>query len=388
MTSLPMLMAELLVLFLVPAAVIHLSKRYSFVQNIGTITFCYALGFLFSLLPIPYDKSLSETVASVLVALAIPLILFGSDIRQTRHLTKKALFSFILVIISVLVVSTVTAWVGHRHGMENTPALSGMATGLYIGGTPNLFAIGKAFFGKDSTYINLANIADSIVGSIYFLLLLSVIKTLYSRFLGCGKHDAALEETAADMASDCDFRSLLRSKKDIGKLIGVVLLAAACLGIGVLLEILINGNMDGSLYIMVTVSILGILFSFIRPIRETRGTYSVGQYLILVFSLGLSMSIDLDRLITGILPTLLYFSAIQIFSLSLHFILCKIFKIDGGTAIITGVAGIYGPPFVAPVANAYGDKSLIVPGMICGTLGLIIGNLIGIALGSLLAVFW
>ena len=388
MTSLPMLIAELLILFLVPAAVIRLSKRYSFVQNIGTITFCYALGFLFSLLPIPYDKSLSETVASVLVALAIPLILFGSDIRQTRHLTKKALFSFILVIISVLVVSTVTAWVGHRHGMENTPALSGMATGLYIGGTPNLFAIGKAFFGKDSTYINLANIADSIVGSIYFLLLLSVIKTLYSRFLGCGKHDAALEETAADMASDCDFRSLLHSKKDIGKLIGVVLLAAACLGIGVLLEILINGNMDGSLYIMVTVSILGILFSFIRPIRETRGTYSVGQYLILVFSLGLSMSIDLDRLITGILPTLLYFSAIQIFSLSLHFILCKIFKIDGGTAIITGVAGIYGPPFVAPVANAYGDKSLIVPGMICGTLGLIIGNLIGIALGSLLAVFW
>lgn len=383
-----MLIAELLILFLVPAAVIRLSKRYSFVQNIGTITFCYALGFLFSLLPIPYDKSLSETVASVLVALAIPLILFGSDIRQTRHLTKKALFSFILVIISVLVVSTVTAWVGHRHGMENTPALSGMATGLYIGGTPNLFAIGKAFFGKDSTYINLANIADSIVGSIYFLLLLSVIKTLYSRFLGCGKHDAALEEAAADMTSDCDFRSLLRSKKDIGKLIGVVLLAAACLGIGVLLEILINGNMDGSLYIMVTVSILGILFSFIRPIRETRGTYSVGQYLILVFSLGLSMSIDLDRLITGILPTLLYFSAIQIFSLSLHFILCKIFKIDGGTAIITGVAGIYGPPFVAPVANAYGDKSLIVPGMICGTLGLIIGNLIGIALGSLLAVFW
>ena len=383
-----MMIIELLVLFLVPALMVKLTKISSFFKTIGAITLCYAIGFFFSLLHINYDKGLSETVASVLVALAIPLILFSFDIRQVKKLAKKTIIGFALVIVSVIAVATVASFIGSKSGIENAPSLSGMATGLYIGGTPNLFAIGKALLGKDSTTINLANIADSIVGGIYFLLLISVIKTLYKKFLGKSENAVIESETSEffeQAESEYNYSLLPRDKKGILKLAGVVLLAAACLGIGVLIEILVNGNMDGSLYIMITVSILGIVISFIKPVREVKGTYQVGQYLILVFSLGLSMSIDLTKLVSGILPTLLYFSCIQIAALLLHFILCKLFKVDGGTAIITGTAGIYGPPFVAPVANAYGDRGLIVPGVICGTFGLITGNLFGIALGTILA---
>ena len=381
---------ELLILFFVPALMVRLTKKNNFFRTVGAITLCYAFGFILSLSPIPYDKGLSETVASVLVALAIPLILFSFDVRQVRRLAKKTVVSFALVAVSVIAVSVAAALIGKSCGMENTPALSGMAAGLYIGGTPNLFAIGKALLGKDSAAINLANIADSTIGGIYFFMLVSVFRSLYARFLGKGDKKERKEEEAASFEkaaeSEYDYSLLPREKAGIFKLIGVILLAAACLGIGVLLELLINGNMDGSLYIMITVSILGIAVSFIRPVREVKGTYQIGQYLILVFSLGLSMSIDLSKLASGILPTLLYFSGIQIVSLAVHFLLCKLVGIDGGTAIITSTAGIYGPPFVAPVANAYGDRSLIVPGVICGTLGLIVGNLIGIALGSILAV--
>ena len=184
-----------------------------------------------------------------------------------------------------------------------------------------------------------------------------------------------------------DYRLLPREKRGIRRLVGVILLAVICFGLGVLVEYLINGNIDGSLFIMVTVSVLGVALSFIRPVREVSGSYQVGQYLILIFSLGLSMSIDLSKLVSGILPTLLYFSSIQIISLALHFLLCRLFHIDGGSAIITGTAGIYGPPFIAPVANAYGDRTLIAPGVICGTLGLVLGNLLGISLALSLRIF-
>lgn len=381
--------AEIAVLLLVPALIVRLTKRNRFFKRIGAIALCYAFGFLLAVLPIPYDKGLSETVASVLVALAIPLVLFSFDIHSVRRLAKTTLVSFGLVIVSVIAVSTAAAFLGASRGMENVHALSSMAAGLYIGGTPNLFAIGSALLGRDSTAINLANIADSLVGGIYFLLILTVIRPIYSRFLGTRDKAVFREDEAAAFAreadSEYDYSRLPKDKKGITRLVGIVLLAVACLGIGVLIEIFINGTMDGSLYIMVTVSVLGIVLSFIRPVRQTTGTYQVGQYLILVFSLGLSMSIDLDKLVSGLLPTFAYFSCIQIAALLLHFLLCKIFRIDGGTAIITSTAGIYGPPFIAPVANAYGDRSLIVPGVICGTIGLVTGNLFGLALGSILA---
>ena len=150
---------------------------------------------------------------------------------------------------------------------------------------------------------------------------------------------------------------------------------------------LINGSLDGSLYIILTVSILGIAFSFIKPIRRVKGSYQCGQYLILIFSLGLSMSIDIYQLAVEILPTLLFFACSQIAVILLHLLLCKLFRIDAGTALITSTAGIYGPPFIAPVANAYGDRELIAPGIICGTFGLAIGTLLGLGIGSLLALF-
>lgn len=137
---------------------------------------------------------------------------------------------------------------------------------------------------------------------------------------------------------------------------------------------------------MVAVSVLGVAVSFLRPVRETKGSYQIGQYLLLIFSMGLSMSIDLKLLVKEILPILAFFACVQVGCIVVHLILCKIFRIDSGTAIITGTAGIYGPPFIAPVANSYGDRSLIAPGIICGTVGLAIGNFVGLGMGLLLGL--
>ena len=382
-----MLIAEILVLFIFPAFVVYLTKKVKFFGKIGAIALCYLTGFLLSLLPIGYDKELSQTVASVLVALAIPLVLFSLDVTSVKRLAKTTIVGFVLMIVSVMSVSSAAAVIAVKNGLEEGGALAGMATGLYIGGTPNMFAIGSALL-KDINVINLANVADSLVGGVYFLLIITVVKKLYSRVLGHGRtEEIVLSEEDSDIDSavrEYDYRSIPRDRKHLLKLASVVLLAGVCLGIGVLIEILINGNMDGSLYIMISVSVLGIALSFIKPVRSVKGSYQIGQYLILVFSLGLSMSIDFSKLISGMLPTFIFFTCVQLASIFLHFILCKIFRVDGGTAIITSTAGIYGPPFVAPVANAYNDRSLIVPGVICGTLGLVVGNVFGIALGGFL----
>lgn len=95
------------------------------------------------------------------------------------------------------------------------------------------------------------------------------------------------------------------------------------------------------------------------------------------------MSMDMSKLVSELLPVLLLFACLQIGGILLHLILCKIFKIDSDTALITSTAGVYGPPFITPVANAAKRNDLIAPGIICATLGLAIGNFIGIGVGQL-----
>ena len=141
------------------------------------------------------------------------------------------------------------------------------------------------------------------------------------------------------------------------------------------------------LIIMLTVTTLGIALSFVKRIRETAGTYQLGMYMILVFSLALSMSIDLNQLVAGILPMILFVMCVQTSSVILHIILCKIFKIDSGTAVITSTGAVYGPAFVPPVANAMKNDSIILPGLLCGILGYAIGNYLGIGIGNLLLLF-
>ncbi len=398
----------LLFMAAMPAFILWLTKKVKFLGFIGAIALCYLLGIIVSVIPIPYDRGLTETVSSVFVAIAIPLILFGFDITGVRYLAKKTIISFALVIASAVCVSIVSFFIARAAGLENPNVLSGMTAGLYTGGTPNMIAIAKALLGEQSgTVIASAQISDFFVGGVYFLLILTVIKPVYKKILGVGTANAVVSggtvnetqnadtrlqtiavETSktGDAAEEYNYRLIPRDRKSIGKLIGVIALAIGCLGVGVGLEFLINGNIDGSLYIILAVSILGVAFSFVKPIRRIKGSYQIGQYLILIFSLGLSMSIDISELVKEILPTLCFFACSQIAVILLHLLLCKLCKIDAGTALITSTAGIYGPPFIAPVANAYGDRNLIAPGIICGTLGLAIGTLLGWAVGAFLGV--
>ena len=388
-----MAILEILIIVLLPALILRLVRRFSLFRRIGAVALCYACGFVLALLPIPFDKSLSQLTASILVALAIPLILFGFDLRSVRHLARQFAVGYGLQILSAVLAAVIAAFIASRLGLDWASQLSGMTVGLYTGGTPNLIAVGSALLPSDAApgVITAANTADFLVGGVWFLLVLTVGKPLYRRFLGEGKAEPLLPAADAGEAShaenEYDFRSIPRDRRSLLRLAGVCGLAVLCLGVGAGLELLISGNLDGSLWIMLSVSVLGVAGSFVRPVREVKGSGPIGQYLVLMFSLGLSMSVDPGVLVTSLLPTLGFFASVQVGCILIHLLLCRIFRVAGGAALVTNIAGIYGPPFIAPAADAWGDRSLIAPGIICGVLGLMLGNLLGIGVGALLRLW-
>ena len=375
-----------------PAPIVWLTRKSKILGAIGAIACCYLVGFAFSTIGLSgtsYNKGLTTTIAYVMVALSIPLILFSIDLRSVKRLTKNTVIGYSMCIISVVAVSIAAFFITRSMAVDGVD-LSAMIVGLYTGGTPNMNAIGAAM-GAENSVISAANVSDTVVGGIYFLLLISVLPKAY-RFLLKRKKQQTVEqiepEYSEEKIDDFAFNISINDKKSILKLAGAFLLAIGCVGVGALLELLIDKTVgENLLYILLSVSVLGVAFSFIKPVREIKGQYTLGMYLILMFSLALSMSIDWSVFLTDILPTMLFFVCAQVSVIVLHLILCRIARVDGDTAIITSTAGIYGPPFIAPVAKATNRADLIAPGVICGALGLAIGTLLGIGVGQLLLLF-
>ncbi len=351
------------------------------------------------------------------MALSIPLILFSIDLRSLKKLTRETAVGFSLAIVAVVLVAVAMFFI--TLTFFPSARLSAMVVGLYTGGTPNLNAIGAALHADQAT-IAAANVSDTLVGGIYFLFLISLAPKVYETLLrrrvckvpradvgfdvetaketlaeAAPAEDISAEEAeAAQVAEplpettkrdDYTFGFSVKDWRRVARLAGVFLLAVGCLGVGALLEFLIEGTVgENLLYILLSVSLLGVAFSFIRPIRETEGQYALGMYLILMFSLALSMSIDWRAFLSDILPILGYFACAQLCTVIVHLILCRIFRVSGATALITSTAGVYGPPFIAPVAKAAKRADLIAPGVICGALGLAVGTLLGYGIGELL----
>jgi hypothetical protein len=120
-----------------------------------------------------------------------------------------------------------------------------------------------------------------------------------------------------------------------------MLLAIACLGLSVIISLYFFQELN-TIVIMIGVTSLGIGLSFIKKIRNTSNSFSIGQYLIYMFSLAIGLSFDLSHINKEIFTLLLFFCTVQFGSVALHMLLSKLFHIDGKITLITSTAGIYG----------------------------------------------
>ncbi len=368
-----------------PRLMVALSKRVRLLGILGPVFLCYAGGFLLSLV-IP-DTSLAMDISEVLIPIAIPLILFSADLSSVKRLAKPMLNSFLLIIMAVTLVAGV-AYVVFRTQLPDAYKYAGMIIGLYTGGTPNLMAIGSALSVSDS-HIVLANTADVVVGGVYFLLLISIMPRITRKFLKpftLGGESAAtadsetymhgLEESFIPAKEPLSIKSLLRRGP-------IVLLGVLSLAVAVGLALLITGELN-VVVIMLVVTSCGIGFSFIKKVRTAPGSYSAGQYLILMFSFGIGLSFDFGAIRMESMVFFSMFALAQFGAIIVHLILAKICKIDADTALITSTAGIYGPAFIAPTADALKNRAVVLPGLICGILGYAVGNYLGIGIAFVL----
>jgi len=411
----------LLVLFYIftPLLILYLTHRYKFAHQVGAVIIAYGFGLILGNIGILPPKSalltelmltqpditgadikamaernalaatdvfafriyqVRDMLMTIAILMAIPLLLFSTNLNQWKKVAGKDLLSLILGVTSVVTMVVAGFYIFRNANIPELWKVAGMLIGVYTGGTPNLASIKIALDVSAETYI-LTHTYDLIIGALYLAFLITIGKVLFRKFLP--PYPLATDgEYQQNNITKEPFFAVLQKKYlfPIFKAVGIAVVIAA---IGGALSTIMPKNLVMASVIL-AITTLSIVVSLIPAINKIEKTFDTGMYLILIFSIVVASMADL-RNMGEISAGLLGYIALAVFgSLFMHLILSKIFKINADTTLITTTALICSPPFVPVIAGAIGNRQVVVTGITIGIIGYAIGNYLGVTIAFLL----
>lgn len=369
----------LLIVFLLsfPLLIMWAEGKSKVIRWISPIIVCYLVGITIGNIPaLSLNSEVLETTTNFSVVLAIPLLLLSANLPVLLKQVRPALFSFFLGITGVIVCVLLAYWIfGGR--VSDAHAVSGMMIGVYTGGTQNMSAIWLGLEDVPRETFIVLNSADILFSGAYFFLLLTAVKRIMSRLLPAYKKGQnGSESMEAEQGSHEKMASFIQI------LAGLAIAIVLC-GIAAGISMLIFGELKESLVILI-ITTMGIAASSFSRVRALPGTFNTANYLLLVFALAMGSMANIAELLQAS-STLFWFCGFVVYgSILLHYLMAILFKVDRDTLIITSTAAIFGPPFIAPVAQAIGNREIIPIGIALGLIGFAIGNYLGLSLAFIL----
>src|SRR5699024_5988348 len=114
------------------------------------------------------------------------------------------------------------------------------------------------------------------------------------------------------------------------------------------------------------------------------GAQEIGTFLIHIFFGVIGVPASISLIVTKS-PILLVFCAIIVFvNLLFTLLVGKLFKFNLEEMMVAANANVGGPTTAAAMAIAKGWNTLIIPAILCGTLGYVLGNYYGVLIGNIL----
>lgn len=364
--------------FAFPILIIWLTTKSRTADKIGAVVICYAIGLIIGNIGvIPNEmKDFQNTLTEAVIGIAIPLILFSSEIKKWFKLIGKTILSLVLGLFSVIIV-VFAGYTIFSQKIDEVWKVAGMLVGVYSGGTPNLAALKAALDISQETYI-ITHTSDLVISALFLLFFLSVGQKTFELILPkfSFKEQKKLDKFE-DKISDFNDYSNFFSKQNLTHSAIGLFLSLFIVGVSLLF-----GNSFNDLATVITIltiTTLSLAASFVNKIRKLKKTFPNGMYFIYVFSLIVATSADFSLFAKiDSLNIFLYTSFVVVGSLIIHTLLSKLFKVDADTLIITTIALVYSVPFIPVVAGALKNKYIIISGIVVALIGYAIGNYLGV----------
>lgn len=327
---------------------------------------------------IPHSAAMYDTVSSLLVPLAIPMLLFKADLKKVLAeigpMFKAFAASAAVIAFSITVLTLIFNFGPYAA------QVAGTLTGSYIGGSLNFVATAQAVELTDPGHYVGALTADTI-GAVFFMAVLMLMPSLAIARKAMPSPYFSGERTVVDAAPETHDDSTGRPFNMTGLAAALATSMAIC-ALGQLLAKMLG--QENYFILIITVLALGVA-NFLQPlVRKFNAEFEVGTFFMYMFFVTIGASADLATVAGVALPYVILICGSVCVFFVLIIIVGKLLKLDLAELMIAANACILGPATAAALAAGHGWRELVTPGMLTGILGYSVGTFVGVGTTKLL----
>lgn len=340
----------------------------------GAIVTMLATTLLSNIGVLPVQSSTYEVVWSYLVPFAIPFLLLQANLFRIIRDSGPTLVAFLGGVIGTML--------GVVVGFELIPLgkeawkLASVFCATYIGGSVNYMATAQAIDLRAGDVLTAGAAADNLMMTAYFLVLFAIpsIGLISRRF------HYRPDETHFSRSSPAPSMIEPTQKPHYFYQAVAVFVAASCCVLGFVLASVLN--LQNGTVLIITVLTVSSATLFPSFFQRMEGTERFGMWLMQIFFATIGATAHVTRVMEyG--PALFFFAAVI---LAVHLLVIlgvgKVARIGLPEILIASNANMGGPTTAAAMAAARQWGHLVIPAVLCGTLGYAIATFIGVLVGS------
>ena len=330
---------------------------------------------------LPTDSPSYDIVDGYLVPIAIPLLLFRVNLVSILRQTGSMFVAFHIASVGTVLGAFLAALL-FRGSFPHVNEVSGIMTGSYIGGAVNFVAIAESYK-IDSSLTNPLLVADNFIMAAIFgaLLVLAGNKFMRRKF----PHPHSLQGDKEDVTA-LAARHWKRKEVALLDIAQALAVAVAMAALGKILTGFFKAQTDSK----VIQSVIGNPFVWItfcsaifttighRWTERVQGAEELGMYLLYLFFFVIGLRADFIEVVKHV-PLLFGFcTVIAVTNLVFTLLVGKLLKQNLEELLLSVNATLGGAPSAAAMAISRGWANLVLPGLLAGIWGYVIGTFVGI----------
>lgn len=320
-------------------------------------------------------------VFSYFIPVAIPLMLFSSNLIKIITESGKLLTAFIIGAIGIVLGSFLAfSLIDLGEGSGNT---AGVIAATLIGGSVNFVATAEILNFSTNPLFTATVAIDNFAANIYVLLLF-IVPTIgfLSRFFKKQEKDSTevnIIELEAETKNPITLERIAVSATI------AVLVAAAGTVLSPVVEQIFHTKINLSI-LLITILAVVVANLFPKSLKKLEETaFTLGLWMMFIFLAVIGAASNLQDMLHVGLPVLGFYLIIMFFHFFFLLFLARLFKLDVYEVVVSSAANIMGPSVAAPMAASLGQKKMVTPAVLVGILGYVIGTFIGVSIAMYLS---
>jgi len=345
----------------------------------------------------PAESPAYDFVNDYLVPLAIPLLLFRANAFKIVRSTGRLFLGFHLSALgtvagTLLAVFLLKGWIASPQ-LEHA---AGMMAGSYIGGAVNFMAM-KASYQVSPQVSDPLIVADNFVMAGLFIVLVAASTSRFLRRHYRHEHSEDSNSAEAGNVAAQHWQRKGISLLDLAKALAIALLVVATAKLAQRALAIAFGDVSQAglpqqmLQVLCTnqfvlITLLSLLVATVlhRPLSKVSGPEELGTLMLYLFLFCLGLPANLKAVLVNSPMFFVFCAIIAVVNLLVTLALGKLLRFNLEELLLAVNANLGGAPSAAAMAISVGWPRLVLPGILVGIWGYVIGTPVGVVVVEIL----